>query len=56
MALGISAERAHGSLRLTVGRDNTVAQIDRVLELLPPIVERLRSVSPMYKQHVREAV
>ena len=56
MALGISAERAHGSLRLTVGRDNTVAQIDRVLELLPPIVERLRSVSPMYKQHVQEAV
>lgn len=54
MALGISAERAHGSLRLTVGRDNTVAQIDRVLELLPPIVERLRSVSPMYKQHVQE--
>lgn len=53
MALGISAERAHGSLRLTVGRDNTVAQIDRVLELLPPIVERLRSVSPMYKQHLQ---
>lgn len=54
MALGISAERAHGSLRLTLGRDTTAAQIDRVLELLPPIVERLRSVSPMYKQHVQE--
>ncbi len=50
MALDSSPERAHGSLRLTVGRENTVAQIDRVLELLPPIVERLRSVSPMYKQ------
>ncbi|HYF65102.1 MAG TPA: aminotransferase class V-fold PLP-dependent enzyme, partial [Herpetosiphonaceae bacterium] len=54
MALGISAERAHGSLRMTLGRDNTVEQIDRVLDLLPPIVERLRSVSPMYKQHLQE--
>ena len=52
MALGISPERAHGSLRMSVGRENTVEQIDRVLDVLPPIVERLRSVSPMYKQHV----
>ncbi|MBP8252325.1 MAG: cysteine desulfurase NifS [Herpetosiphon sp.] len=54
MALGMSPERAHGSLRLTVGRSNTVEQIDRLLEMLPPMVERLRSVSPMYKQHMLE--
>ncbi len=52
MALGMPPERAHGSLRLTVGRANTVEQIDRVLEVLPPIVERLRSVSPLYRQHL----
>ncbi|HEY1011310.1 MAG TPA: aminotransferase class V-fold PLP-dependent enzyme, partial [Herpetosiphonaceae bacterium] len=53
-ALGMSVERAHGSLRLTVGHENTVEQIDRVLELLPPMVERLRAVSPMYRQHLAE--
>lgn len=53
MALGLSPERAHGSLRLSVGRENTIEQIERVLDLLPPIVERLRSVSPMYRQHIQ---
>ncbi|MGH2599197.1 MAG: cysteine desulfurase family protein, partial [Dehalococcoidia bacterium] len=46
-AMGIPAEIARSSLRLTVGRDNTPAQIDYVLEALPRIVERLRSLSPI---------
>ena len=44
-AMGVPAERAVGSLRLTVGKGNEDRDIDRVLEVLPGIVERLRRVS-----------
>ncbi|MFQ5872968.1 MAG: cysteine desulfurase family protein [Dehalococcoidia bacterium] len=44
-AIGIPAERAVGSLRLTVGRSNNDQQIDKVLEVLPGLIERLRAVS-----------
>lgn len=46
-AMGIPAEVAHGSLRLTLGRDNTTEDIDYFLEVLPGIVERLRAMSPL---------
>ena len=42
LAMGLSHEIAHGSLRLTLGKDTTEAEIDYVLEQLPPIVQRLR--------------
>lgn len=42
MAMGLSEAAAHGSLRLTLGADTTDADIDAVLEILPPIVEDLR--------------
>lgn len=48
LALGLSHEVAHGSLRLTLGRSNTEEQIDRVLEVLPGIVQKLRAMSPLY--------
>ena len=48
LAIGLPHEIAHGSLRLTLGRANTDADIDYVLECLPPIVERLRQMSPLY--------
>ncbi len=44
-AIGLEREVAQGSLRITVGRDTTDADVDRLLEVLPPIVARLRSVS-----------
>jgi len=47
-AMGVPREMAHGSLRLTLGRENTDADVDRVLEVLPPIVQRLREMSPLY--------
>ena len=50
LAIGLSHEVAHGSLRLTLGRDNTAAEIDYVLETLPPIVERLREMSPLFSK------
>jgi len=50
MALGLRHEQAHGSLRMTLGKDNTEAHIERVLDVLPGIVQRLREMSPLYSQ------
>jgi len=47
LALGLSHETAHGSLRLTLGKDNTAADVDYVLEVLPKIIEQLRLMSPL---------
>jgi cysteine desulfurase len=46
LALGLSHEQAHGSLRLTLGRGNTEEEVDYLLEVLPGIVSRLREISP----------
>ena len=48
LALGLSKKSAEGSLRFTMGRNTTEAEIDTLLDVLPGIVERLRSVSPLY--------
>jgi len=50
LAMGLSHEVAHGSLRLTLGRQNTEEDIDYVLQELPKIVDRLRMMSPLYHQ------
>jgi cysteine desulfurase len=52
-AMGIPEELARGSMRLTVGTDNTMEQIDYVLETLPPIVSRLRSLSPTWPERTK---
>ncbi len=49
MALGVGPEQATGSVRFSVGKSTTAADIDRLLAALPPIIERLRSVSPQYR-------
>jgi cysteine desulfurase len=46
LALGVPKEFSHGSLRFTLGQANTAADIDQVLKVLPPIVRRLRKMSP----------
>ena len=48
LAMGLSHEIAHGSLRLTLGRENTERDIEYVLNELPDIVHRLREMSPLY--------
>ncbi len=50
LAMGLPHEIAHGSLRLSIGEINTDEDIDRVLEILPPIVQRLRDMSPLYEK------
>ena len=49
LALGLPTEQAHGSLRFTFGRENTEADVERVLEVLPGIVAGLRTMSPLLK-------
>jgi cysteine desulfurase len=46
-AMGVPEEVGRSSLRLSVGTDNTPAQIEHVLDVLPRFVERLRSLSPV---------
>lgn len=53
MALGLKHEEAHGSLRITLGKDNTETHVKRVLEVLPGIIERLREMSPIYSKDAK---
>lgn len=46
-AMGVSPEDAHGSLRITLGKDNNEGDIDYFLEVIKPIVEKLRDMSPL---------
>ena len=48
LALGIPKESAHGSLRVTLGRSTTAEHVDYFLEVFPPIVTRLREMSPVW--------
>lgn len=54
LAIGLPHEIAHGSLRLSIGDDTTEDDINYVLEVLPPIVERLRMMSPLYEEVLRK--
>lgn len=47
LAMGLTHEVAHGSLRISLGRGNTAEDIDYCLTVLPEIIERLRSMSPL---------
>ena len=51
LAIGIPPAVAQGSLRFTLGRDNTNEDIDYLLEILPTVVERLRAMSPLYQKN-----
>ena len=51
LAMGIDEQLAQSSLRLTLGRDNTVADVDYVLAILPGIVQDLRVLSPLYASY-----
>jgi len=48
LSIGCPPEIAHGSLRVSMGRFTTNDDVDYFLEVLPPIVERLRAMSPVY--------
>lgn len=48
VSMGLTHELSHGSVRFSLGKSNTVEEIDYLLEIMPPIVERMRSMSPLY--------
>ncbi len=50
LAIGLPHEKAHGSLRLTLGHGSTMKDVDAVLENLPAIVKRMRDMSPLYEE------
>ncbi len=51
LGIGLPAERAHGSLRLSLGEINTEEDVDYLLEQIPPIVQRLRNMSPLWENN-----
>lgn len=53
LAIGLKHEVAHGSLRLSIGEECTVEDIDYILEVLPPIIDRLRDMSPLW-EHIMD--
>lgn len=53
LAIGLPHEIAHGSLRLTLSEDTTKEEIDYTVEKLKQIVDRLRSMSPLYEDFIR---
>ena len=50
-AMGLNPMRARGSVRFSLGHDNTGAEVDYALEQIPPIIEKLRAISPLSPAH-----
>lgn len=53
LAIGIPHEKAHGSIRFTLGMQNTEEEVDKVLEVMPGIVQRMRDMSPLWEDVVK---
>ncbi|MFC2003818.1 cysteine desulfurase family protein [Chloroflexota bacterium] len=53
IAMGLSHEIAQGSILLTLGIDNSIEDIDYVLEVMSPIVDKLRQMSPLYAKFIQ---
>jgi cysteine desulfurase len=56
LAIGLPHEIAHGSLRLSLGEGTAEEEVDYVLEVVPRIVQRLREMSPLWEDVVKEGV
>ncbi len=52
LSIGLPHEIAHGSLRLSLGKYNTEADVDYILKTVPPIVQKLRAMSPVWEKKV----
>ena len=55
LAIGLPHEIAHGSLRLTLSEENSFEEVDFVVDELKKIIERLRSMSPLYEDFLRQS-
>ena len=47
LAMGTTHELSHGSIRFSLGHSNTLEEVNRLLEVMPPIIERMRAMSPL---------
>lgn len=56
LAIGLDHATAHGSLRFTVSSENTMEEIDHTVEVLKEVVGRLRAMSPLYEDYLRNEV
>lgn len=56
LAIGLPHEIAHGSLRITLGEQNTKEELDILVEALQAIVKRLREMSPLYEDYVKNKI
>ncbi len=54
LAIGLPHEIAHGSLRLTLSEENTMEEMDYVVEKIKDIVKRLRDMSPLYEDYIKK--
>ena len=54
LSIGLPHEIAHGSLRLSLSEQNTEAEIDHILTAVPQVVQRLRNMSPVWKDMMKE--
>ena len=54
LATGVPHEKAHGSVRISITHENTDEEIDYIIEKLPPIVEKLRNMSPLWEEVVKK--
>jgi cysteine desulfurase len=52
MAIGLNEVQAHGSLRLTLGRENTEEEASYVLDVLPEVVSKMRAISPLWQKKI----
>lgn len=55
LAMGVPHEKAHGSLRLSISHDTTDEDIDYIIQTVPQIVEKLRNMSPLWEDVVKNA-
>ena len=53
-ALGLCASTAQGAVRFSLGRDNTKEDVDYIIEIMPEIINRLRQMSPLYADKVKQ--
>ena len=52
LAIGLPHDVAHGSLRLSIGEDNTDADVDHIIEVVPRVIQHLRDMSPLWEDRL----
>lgn len=55
-AMGVKAELTHGSIRFSLGRSNTEEEVDYLIKEMPPIVERIRGMSPLWDSKEQKGI